>query len=74
MREHPRDSGDAPPWGDGEKQEEVAMPKYLIEARYTADAAKALKSEGGSARAAATKTLIEGLSRRARSTRRRSGT
>jgi uncharacterized protein with GYD domain len=42
-------------------QEEVAMPKYLIEASYTADAAKVLKSEGGSARAAATKTLIEGL-------------
>ena len=33
------------------------MPKYLIEASYTADAAKALKSQGGSARVATTKAL-----------------
>lgn len=37
------------------------MPKYLVEASYTADAIKGLKSEGGSARVAATKSLIEGL-------------
>jgi uncharacterized protein with GYD domain len=37
------------------------MPKYLVEASYTADAIKGLRSEGGSARVAATKALIEGL-------------
>ena len=37
------------------------MPKYLVEASYTADTIKGLRSEGGSARVAATKALIEGL-------------
>jgi uncharacterized protein with GYD domain len=37
------------------------VPKYLFEASYTPEAAKALKSEGGSPRVAATKALIESL-------------
>ncbi len=37
------------------------MPKYLVEASYTAEGIKGLKSEGGSARVSATKALIEGL-------------
>jgi uncharacterized protein with GYD domain len=37
------------------------MPKYLVEASYSPDGIKGLKSEGGSARVAATKALIEGL-------------
>jgi uncharacterized protein with GYD domain len=37
------------------------MPKYLVEASYTATAIKGLKSEGGSARVAATQALVEAL-------------
>ncbi len=37
------------------------MPKYLFEVKYTLDGLKGLKDEGGTARAAAAKTLIEDL-------------
>lgn len=37
------------------------MPKFLVEASYSADGIKGLKSEGGSARVDATKTLVESL-------------
>ncbi len=37
------------------------MPKYLLEATYTGDGVKGLKSEGGSARAAAATALVESL-------------
>ena len=37
------------------------MPKYLVEASYTADAIKPPRSEGGSARVATNEALIEGL-------------
>jgi uncharacterized protein with GYD domain len=37
------------------------MPKYLVEASYTAEGINGLKSEGGSARVSATKALIEKL-------------
>jgi uncharacterized protein with GYD domain len=37
------------------------MPKYLVEASYSTDGIKGLKSEGGSARVAATKALVEAL-------------
>jgi len=37
------------------------MPKYLVEASYNIDGIKGLKSQGGSARVAATKSLIEAL-------------
>ncbi len=37
------------------------MPKYLIEARYTQQGAKGLAKNGGSARRAAVKKMIEGL-------------
>jgi uncharacterized protein with GYD domain len=39
----------------------VDMPKYLVEASYSTDGIKGLRAEGGSARVAATKALIEGL-------------
>jgi uncharacterized protein with GYD domain len=38
--------------------EEHAMPKYLFEARYTADGAKGLVSDGGSGRRAAVEKAI----------------
>ena len=37
------------------------MPKYLVEASYTAEGINGLRSEGGSARVSATKALIEKL-------------
>ncbi|MHB8680861.1 MAG: GYD domain-containing protein [Acidimicrobiales bacterium] len=37
------------------------MPKYLLEVNYTLDGIKGVKSQGGSARVAAAKELIEGL-------------
>jgi len=37
------------------------MAKFLLEVNYTLDGIKGLKAEGGSARAAAAKELIEGL-------------
>lgn len=37
------------------------MSKYLFEVSYTPEGIKGLKSEGGSARVSATKTLIERL-------------
>jgi uncharacterized protein with GYD domain len=37
------------------------MPKYLFEASYTPEGINGLKSEGGSARVSATKSLIENL-------------
>jgi uncharacterized protein with GYD domain len=37
------------------------MPKYLVEASYTAEGINGLQSEGGSARVSATKALIENL-------------
>ncbi|MGA3147132.1 MAG: GYD domain-containing protein [Acidimicrobiales bacterium] len=37
------------------------MPKYLLEVNYTLDGLRGLKSEGGSARVAAAKGLIEGM-------------
>jgi uncharacterized protein with GYD domain len=37
------------------------MPKYLLQASYTADGAKGLVKDGGSKRRAAAKTLIESL-------------
>ena len=37
------------------------MPKYLVEASYTAEGIIGLKSQGGSARVSATKALIEEL-------------
>jgi len=37
------------------------MPKYLIEARYTQEGAKGLAKDGGTARRAAVKKMIEGL-------------
>ena len=35
------------------------MPKYLVEVKYTLDGMKGLKAQGGSARVAASKALIE---------------
>lgn len=35
------------------------MPKYLVEAKYTLDGIKGLKQQGGSARVAAAKALVE---------------
>jgi uncharacterized protein with GYD domain len=40
---------------------EADMPKYLIKASYTAEGAKGLLKEGGTARRAAVQKLIEGL-------------
>ena len=37
------------------------MPKYLFEAQYTADGAKAVASKGGSARRAAVEKAVKGL-------------
>lgn len=37
------------------------MPKFLVEASYTTEGIKGLNSEGGSARVAATRALIESL-------------
>lgn len=37
------------------------MPKYLVEATYSPEGIKGLRSEGGSARASATKALIESV-------------
>jgi uncharacterized protein with GYD domain len=37
------------------------MPKFLIEANYSADGIKGLRAEGGSARVAATKAVVESL-------------
>lgn len=37
------------------------MPKYLLEVNYTLDGIRGVKSNGGSARVAAAKELIEGL-------------
>jgi uncharacterized protein with GYD domain len=37
------------------------MPKYLLQASYTAEGAKGLIKDGGSKRRAAAKTLIESL-------------
>ena len=37
------------------------MPKYLIKASYTAEGAKGLLKEGGSARKAAIQKLLEGM-------------
>ena len=37
------------------------MPKYLLEASYTAEGAKGLLKDGGSKRRAAAKTLVESL-------------
>jgi uncharacterized protein with GYD domain len=37
------------------------MPKYLVVAKYTADGASGLLSEGGSGRQRAVKTAVEGL-------------
>lgn len=37
------------------------MPKYLIEAEYNAEGAKGLQSAGGSSRAEAVKSMVEGL-------------
>jgi uncharacterized protein with GYD domain len=37
------------------------MPKYLVEARYTAEGAKAIARDGGAARRAAAAKMIEGL-------------
>ena len=37
------------------------MPKFLVEVKYTLDGAKGLVAEGGSARVAASKSLIESL-------------
>jgi uncharacterized protein with GYD domain len=37
------------------------MPKYMIKASYTADGAKGLMKDGGSARRVAVQKLIEGL-------------
>jgi uncharacterized protein with GYD domain len=37
------------------------MAKYLLEVNYTLEGIKGLKSQGGSARVAAAKELIEGL-------------
>ena len=37
------------------------MPKFLVEASYSAEGIKGLNAEGGSARVAATKALIESL-------------
>jgi uncharacterized protein with GYD domain len=37
------------------------MAKYLLEVNYTLEGIKGLKSQGGSARVAAAKDLIEGL-------------
>jgi uncharacterized protein with GYD domain len=35
------------------------MPKYLVEVKYTLDGIKGVKAEGGSARVAAAKAVIE---------------
>ena len=35
------------------------MPKYLVEVKYTLDGMKGLKAQGGTARVAASKALIE---------------
>jgi uncharacterized protein with GYD domain len=35
------------------------VPKYLVEVKYTLDGMKGLKAQGGSARVAASKALIE---------------
>jgi uncharacterized protein with GYD domain len=43
------------------KKGERVMPKYLVQASYTADGAKGLLKDGGSKRRAAAKTLIESL-------------
>jgi uncharacterized protein with GYD domain len=37
------------------------MPKYLVEATYTAEGAKGLMKAGGSARRAAVQKMVEGL-------------
>ena len=37
------------------------MPKYLLQASYTAEGAKGLLKDGGSKRRAAAKTLVESL-------------
>jgi uncharacterized protein with GYD domain len=37
------------------------MPKYLLEASYTAEGAKGLVKDGGTKRRAAAKTLVESL-------------
>ncbi len=37
------------------------MPKYLVEAAYTADGAKGLMKAGGSARRAAVQKMVESL-------------
>jgi uncharacterized protein with GYD domain len=37
------------------------MPKYLLEVNYTLDGVKGVRSDGGSARVAVAKALIEGL-------------
>jgi uncharacterized protein with GYD domain len=37
------------------------MPKYLVQATYTADGAKGLLKDGGSKRRAAARTLIESV-------------
>jgi uncharacterized protein with GYD domain len=42
-------------------QEEIALPKYLFRASYTADGAKGLISEGGSGRVDAAARVAEGL-------------
>jgi uncharacterized protein with GYD domain len=37
------------------------MPKFLVEANYSADGIRGLNAEGGSARVAATKALVESM-------------
>jgi uncharacterized protein with GYD domain len=37
------------------------MPKFLIEVKYTLDGIKGVRTEGGSAREAVARTLVEGL-------------
>src|SRR5260221_243926 len=43
---------------------DAAMPKYLVEASYTAEGAKGLMKAGGSARRAAVQKMVESLGRR----------
>jgi len=43
------------------RQGEGLVPKYLLEVNYTLDGIRGVKSNGGSARVAAAKELIEGL-------------
>jgi uncharacterized protein with GYD domain len=45
----------------GQRRLEVDMPKYLLQASYSAEGSKGLLKDGGAKRVKAARTLIESL-------------